>query len=208
MVMTADQKREVHESKIALNEIEVSFFLYPFKDNGSGKQIPDTTKNPTLVTETVRIVRESGSVPTNQASSVGLSTNQKFFAELHDNSQAFETAVLIDGMYGWKCAPIDNLKQDGDIYGNRTSLTLQSISANKSITSLKIGNVLGVISGTNITVMLPSGSAITSLTPVIVHTGKMIDKTTAQDFTTPKTYTITAENLTTQTYTVTVVVAV
>lgn len=204
--MTADQKREVHESKIALNEIEVSFFLYPFKDNGSGKQVPDTTKNPSLITETARLVRESGSVPTNTTTSVGLVTNQKFFAELHDDSKAFETAILIDGMDGWKCAQIDNLKQDGEIYGKRTSLTLQSLSANKSITSLKIGTVSGIIVGTNITVTLPAGTVVTSLTPVIVHNGKMIDKTSAMDFTTPRTYEITAENLSTQIYTVTVVV--
>ena len=206
MVMTSDQKREVHESKIALNEIKVSYFLYPFKDNGSGKQIPDTTKNPSLITETARIVRESGSVPTNTTTSVGLVTNQKFFAELHDDSQAFESAVLIAYGEGWKCAPIDNLKQDGEIYGKRSSLTLQSLSSNKSITSMMIGTVKGVITGTNITVTLQSGSSVTSLTPVITHSGKMIDKTTAQDFTTPKTYTITAENLTTQTYTVMVIV--
>lgn len=138
MVMTADQKREVHESKIALNEIEVSFFLYPFKDNGSGKQIPDTTKNPSLVTETARIVRESGSVPTNTTTSVGLVTNQKFFVELHDDSQAFESAVLVDGMDGWKCASIDNLKQDGEIYGKRVSLVPVKLSGNNYITSFSI----------------------------------------------------------------------
>lgn len=206
MVMTIEQHREIHESKIALNEIEVSFFLYPFKDNGSGKQIPDTTKNPSLITETARLVRESGSVPTNTTTSVGLVTNQKFFAELHDDSQAFEDAVLINDADGWKCAPIDQLEQNGECYGKRTSLTLQTIRATKAITSIKIGTVSGVIVGTNITVTLPAGTVVTSLTPVIVHNGKMIDKTTAQDFTTPKTYTVTAENLSTQTYTVTVVV--
>ena len=206
MVMSVEQHREIHESKIDLNEIEVSFFLYPFRDNGSGKLIPDTTKNPSLITETARLVRESGSVPTNTTTSVGLVTNQKFFAELHDDSQSFETAVLIDGSNGWKCAPIDKLEQNGECYGKRTSLTLQSLGATKAITSLKIGSVTGVISGNNITVTLPTGTIVTSLTPVVIHNGKMIDKATAQDFTTPKTYTITAENLSTQIYTVTVVV--
>lgn len=206
MVMSVEQLREIHESKIALNEVECSFFLYPFKDNGSGKLIPDTTKNPSLITESMRLVRESGSVPTNQTTSVGLVTNQKFFAQLHDTSQAFETAVLIDGLDGWKCAPIDKLEQNGECYGKRTSLTLQSLGSTKAITSLKIGTVSGVISGTNITVTMPSGTVVTSLTPVIAHNGKMIDKTTTQDFTTQKTYTVTAENLSTQTYTVTVVV--
>lgn len=207
MVMSVEQHREIHESKIAINEIEVSFFLYPFKDNGSGKQIPDTTKNPSLITETARLVRESGSVPTNTTTSVGLVTNQKFFAMLYDISQVFETAVLIDGTDGWKCATIDRLEQNGECYGKRTSLTLQTIGTTKAITSLKIGTVAGVISGTNITVTLPTGTVLTSLTPTIVHTGKMIDKTTALDFSTPKTYTVTAENLTTQTYTITVVLA-
>lgn len=206
MVMSVEQHREIHESKIALNEVECSFFLYPFKDNGSGKLIPDTTKNPSLITESMRLVRESGSVPTNTTTSVGIVTNQKFFAQLHDTSQAFETAVLIDGMDGWKCASIDKLEQNCECYGKRTSLTLQSLGMTKAITSLKIGTVSGVITGLNILVTLPHGTDITSLTPVIVHNGKMIDKTTALDFTTPRTYTITAENLSIQTYTVTVVV--
>lgn len=208
MVMSVEQHREIHESKIALNEIEVSFFLYPFKDNGSGKQTPDVSKNPSLITETARLVRESGSVPTNTTTSVGLVTNQRFFAELHDDSQTFEGAVLIDGSDGWKCAPIDRLEQNGECYGKRASLTMQTIGTTKAITSLKIGTIAGVISGTNITVTLPTGTVVTSLTPTITHTGKMIDKTTALDFSTPKTYTVTAENLTTQTYTVTVIVAV
>ena len=206
MVMSVEQLMEIHESKIALNEVECSFFLYPFKDNGSGKLIPDITKNPSLVTESMRLVRESGSVPTNVISPVGLSTNQKFFAELHDVSHIFETAVLIDGTDGWKCGPVDKLEQNGECYGKRTSLILQSLGSTKAITSLKIGTVSGVISGTNITVTMPSGTVVTSLTPVIAHNGKMIDKTTTQDFTTPKTYTITAENLTTQNYNITVVV--
>ena len=59
----------------------------------------------------------------------------------------------------------------------------------------------------NITVTLPTGTVVTALIPTILHGGKMIAPANAiaQDFTTDKQYTVTAEDLTTAIYTVKVV---
>ena len=161
-----------------------------------------------LKTETVRLSHESASVPANKTTPVGLGTNFSMFAELYYYSEIAVNDVLIENGRGWKVNTIpDECKISGEVYGKHAPLTAVSLSANKAITSLKIGLVSGVIVGTNITVTLPIGTVITALTPVIVHNGKMISPTIAQDFTTPKTYMITAENLTTQNYIVTVVLA-
>ncbi len=74
-------------------------------------------------------------------------------------------------------------------------------------------SVTGSINNTNHTIALtvPYGTNVTSLTPTIaVSTGATVSPTsgTAQDFTNPVTYTVTAQDtVTTQTYTVTVTVA-
>ncbi|MBU2997460.1 cadherin-like domain-containing protein [Cellulophaga baltica] len=55
------------------------------------------------------------------------------------------------------------------------------------------------------TITLPSETDVTALTPVIIHNGVSIDPdNTAQDFSSPVTYTVTAENDDTQEYIVTV----
>jgi hypothetical protein len=76
----------------------------------------------------------------------------------------------------------------------------------KDITSLKVGDTWGVISGTNITVTLPYNSSLNlaSVTPTVAHTGASYSPTGAQDFSTSKTYTVTASDGTTKPYTVTV----
>jgi len=79
-------------------------------------------------------------------------------------------------------------------------------SSSKDITSLSINGASGSISGTAISVTLPAGSSVTSLTPVIVHTGVSIAPTGARNFSSPVTYTITAADGSTKSYTVTVTV--
>ena len=160
-----------------------------------------------LKTETVRFSHESASVPTNRTTPVGLGTNFSMFVEMYHDSTIAMNDVLIENGNGWKVGPVDSVKFQGEVYGKHAPLTSVTLSANKAITSLKIGNVSGIIAGTNITVTLPVGTDISALLPVIVYNGKMITPTTAQDFSTPKTYTVTAENLTTQDYIVTVVLA-
>lgn len=79
-------------------------------------------------------------------------------------------------------------------------------SSAKDITAFSIGGVNGTISGTNITVNMPYGTNKTNLTPTITHTGASVSPASgaAQDFTNPVTYTVTAQDGSTQVYTVTV----
>ena len=83
-------------------------------------------------------------------------------------------------------------------------------SSAKDITSLSIGDRVGVISGTNITVIMPYGSSVTNLTPTIEVSAKASvspASEVAQDFADPIEYTVTAEDGTIKAYMVTVVVA-
>ncbi|WP_282144206.1 DUF5018 domain-containing protein [Cellulophaga baltica] len=83
-----------------------------------------------------------------------------------------------------------------------------ALSSDNNITSFGIDGVAGVISGTTITITLPAGTDVSSLTPAIIHTGDTVNPNTgiAQNFTNPITYTVTADNLETQEYSVTVIV--
>jgi hypothetical protein len=79
----------------------------------------------------------------------------------------------------------------------------------KDITSFAITNpqVQGVITGTDITVTVPHGTNRASLIPSIAMSPRAsVDPPSgaARDFTSPRTYMVTAENNTTKTYTVTV----
>jgi hypothetical protein len=69
--------------------------------------------------------------------------------------------------------------------------------------------VAGIISGTDISVTVPYGTTLTSLTPAITHSGASIDPATnvAQDFSSPVEYIITAADNSTATWTVTVTAA-
>jgi hypothetical protein len=64
--------------------------------------------------------------------------------------------------------------------------------------------VTGTITGTDIAVTVPSGTVLTGLVPTVTHTGAGIEPASgaAQDFTGPVSYTVTAEDETTQVYTV------
>uniref|UniRef100_UPI000B9160FF DUF5018 domain-containing protein n=1 Tax=Methanolobus psychrotolerans TaxID=1874706 RepID=UPI000B9160FF len=81
----------------------------------------------------------------------------------------------------------------------------------KSITGFNFANpaVTGEINeaARTISITVPYGTDVTSLIPVIVHTGASITpgNGVAQDFTNPVTYTVTAEDETNKSYTVTVI---
>ena len=83
-------------------------------------------------------------------------------------------------------------------------------SSAKDITQFTILGVNGTISGTDIAITLPFGTALTSLTPTIEITGATVSPASgdSQDFTAPVVYTVTAADLTTKDYTVTVITAV
>jgi hypothetical protein len=82
----------------------------------------------------------------------------------------------------------------------------ETSSGENVITSFDIGDVTGKINGQAITVTVPYGTDITSLSPVITFTGSAVSPAsgTAQDFTSPVTYRVTADNGSTRDYTVTV----
>ncbi|MDR2418435.1 MAG: leucine-rich repeat protein [Treponema sp.] len=85
----------------------------------------------------------------------------------------------------------------------------ESKSGEKAVTAFSINGVPGVITGANISVTLPYGTAVTSLAPVIALSPKasvIPASGAARNFTGPLVYTVTAEDGTTQTYTVTVIV--
>lgn len=79
-------------------------------------------------------------------------------------------------------------------------------SSNKDITKFAILGVDGIIRPTTISLTLPYGTLLNNLTPTIEHTGISVSPATlvAQNFTSPKDYTVTAEDLSTKVYTITV----
>lgn len=185
------QLRQSFADRIKRNKSLVSYFV-----------------NGTLKTEVVRLVHESASVPTNRTNPVGLGTSFSMFCQLYHDSTVQEGTLLIVGGKGWKTGPVDDLRADCGVYGKRSPLTkIDILSATKAITSLKIGTAIGVISGTDITVTLPLGTDITAITPIIIQTGKAIEPFGAQDFTAPKDYKVTAEDLSSVKYNIKVVLA-
>lgn len=81
-------------------------------------------------------------------------------------------------------------------------------SADKSIEKFTIAGVEGAVSGTEISVTLPAGSDASSLTPSVQFIGTSLSPQsgTTVDFTYPATYTVTAEDGSTQEYRVTVII--
>jgi hypothetical protein len=171
-------------------------------------------KDGAIVTESVRLPHESASVPSSSTTPVGLGTSFAMYCLMKYNSAIFKDAVLIENVgdtQGWKVGIVDQIKTQRQVYEKRVTLVLVNpVSTSKSITSFKIGSVIGTIDGLNISITLPHGTDVTALAPEITKSGKLISPASgvAQDFTTPKTYTVTALDLTSQTYTVAVTVSV
>jgi subtilisin family serine protease len=92
---------------------------------------------------------------------------------------------------------------------NAGAAVLTTLPSDKDITAFVLAGVTGVISGTTISVNVPYGTNITSLAPTIAHSGKAIypASSSPQNFTTPVSYTVTAANNSTKTYTVSVIVS-
>ncbi len=81
-------------------------------------------------------------------------------------------------------------------------------SSDNSITSFTIPTGDTTITETNIAITVPNGTNVTALVPTIVITGKSVSPASgvAQDFSSPITYVVTAEDGSMQTYTATVTV--
>jgi len=83
----------------------------------------------------------------------------------------------------------------------------------KAITAFNIAGQVGSTSideaAKTIGLLAPNGANVTPLSPTITHTGVSVSPASgaAHDFTSPVVYTVTAEDASTQTYTVTVTIA-
>ncbi|GAB4340447.1 MAG: hypothetical protein OHK0038_19940 [Flammeovirgaceae bacterium] len=101
--------------------------------------------------------------------------------------------------------------QDGTTTKTYTvDVTFAAPSSAKDILTFVINSVNGVISGTNITVTLPTGTNVTSLTPTITvseFASVSPSSGSSQNFTNDVVYTVTAQDGTTKQYTVSVVLS-
>jgi hypothetical protein len=98
-----------------------------------------------------------------------------------------------------------------------TVVVTVALSSSKAITAFSLAGVVGTINetGKTITVTMPFGTNVTALVATFTTTGAsvkvgstvQISGTTANNFTSPVTYTVTAADATTQDYTVTIAVA-
>jgi uncharacterized protein YkwD len=73
-------------------------------------------------------------------------------------------------------------------------------ASSKNITLFSLVGTAGSISTNTITVLLPFGTSLTSLNPLIIHNGVSIEPVGRQNFTSPVTYTVTAEDDSTKSY--------
>jgi hypothetical protein len=87
-------------------------------------------------------------------------------------------------------------------------ITAEFAATTKEITAFSVSGVDGTITGTAITVVVPYGTDISSLNASITHNGASISPVSgaSQDFSSPVTYTVTAEDGTTADYTVIVTI--
>ncbi len=142
---------------------------------------------------------------------------------------AGEYAVLLDGsalikekhyLMGWSFSKEPKVVSGASIIIPANNVTLYAVwtenpkSQQKEITSFNLSDFTPGIAGTvnetekTISLMVPYGTDVTKLAPTILQTGISVSPTSgvAQDFTKPVSYTVTAEDGTSQNYTVTVTV--
>jgi len=118
-----------------------------------------------------------------------------------------DTGLAVSTDYYYKVSAVTA----GDVESGLSEYILGRIAAQtKAITQFRFADfsVNGTISGSNISVTVPNIVNLTTLTPTIVHDGKSINPApdAAQNFSSPVQYTVTADDGTFQSYTVTVTV--
>ncbi|MDR1787515.1 MAG: fibronectin type III domain-containing protein [Treponema sp.] len=121
-----------------------------------------------------------------------------------------DTGRVTGTRYYYKVSAVASDSREGEI---SDPVSAMISSTTKAITSFKFKNfaaqdITGNISGASITVTVPSIVNITELVPTIEHNGASLNPAsgTAQDFSTSRTYIVTAGDGSQQTYTVTVTV--
>jgi hypothetical protein len=119
-------------------------------------------------------------------------------------SQAI-TGLSANTTYTYKVVAVGNGGTIPNSNESAASANVRTLNTAKNITVFSItGQNSSTINGLNISISMPYGTTVTSLTPSITHTGASISPTGAQDFTSPVQYTVTAEDGSTQMYTATV----
>lgn len=106
------------------------------------------------------------------------------------------------------------IAEDGSTQNYTVTVTVAANSA-KAITAFSLNGTAGVISGQNIAVTVPYGTDVTTLIAIFTTTGQsvkvnnvaQVSGVTPNNFTNQVVYTVTAEDGSTQNYTVTVTVA-
>lgn len=95
--------------------------------------------------------------------------------------------------------------EDGSTQAYTVTVSV-ALSTDNDITGFTINGVSGTISGTEISLTLPNGTDVSSLTPTITITGVSVDPASGvtKDFTNPVTYTVTAADNSKKPYKVTV----
>ena len=103
----------------------------------------------------------------------------------------------------------------GDTIKLASLIIPEALSNNKDITSFKFSGLSPEVIGTinqgaqTIQLTVPFGTNVTALAPTIIHTGNSVSPNSgvANNFSSPQTYTVTAQNSTTKNYVVTVTIS-
>jgi autotransporter-associated beta strand protein len=193
----------------ALSDAEVTS-LY----NNAPNSIPAVPSSVTATPASSGTVSVSWAADTNAAGhSVSVTNTVTSVEQVFPTSAATTYSVtgLTNGTpYNFKVLATNALGSSA--YSSVINVTPALGTGKNILTFLVPGKPDGVITGTNINVLVPSGTDVTALAPTYTVSAFATGDTTfpsgtARDFTTPKSYTITAEDSTTQTYIVTVTVA-
>ena len=87
------------------------------------------------------------------------------------------------------------------------TVTVAAPATTKEITEFTLAGQAATINGEGITVTVPYGTDVTALTPSITHNGVSISPSGSQDFSSPVTYTVTAQDGSTKAFAVTATVS-
>ena len=178
-----------------------------------------TTIQPGITTSPVNQAVTEGQMATFSVTATGIQLSYQWQVDKQDgsgfqnvtdgtggNTAQYTTPMTDVSMSGYTYRVIVS-NMGGDATSNTAVLTVNAlVNAAKNITAFQLNGVNGTISGNNITVTLPAGADVTNAVPIITHTGASVTPASgvAQDFTSPVTYTVTAQDSSTKSYTVTV----
>jgi LPXTG-motif cell wall-anchored protein len=180
---------------VGANAVTISI-TYPYA-GGSLVDYSGGFYDATLDTSTILSMSEASGTITTNIAGLAVTNNDKFFAGVTWSKSFAGQATITVAVDG------------ADRYTTAVTgvLPIPQPSSTKDITSFVIDGIDGTINGTDIDVTVPYGTDVTNLEPAISHNGVSISLNGPQDFTNPVSYTVTAEDATTQVYTVKVTVA-